>query len=105
MTENEFYRACPHCGGKNTGYWITDIEETEWFTTRIVDREAKTVSLFACGNANRTKCPHFNKSNSEGDDERFRKLNPLEQVHELEDLVEEVEDEIDEAERKQTRRH
>ena len=39
------------------------------------------------------------------DDERFRKLKPLEQVHELEDLVEELENEVDEAERKQTRRH
>jgi hypothetical protein len=33
------------------------------------------------------------------DDERFEELKPLEQVHELEDLVEELEDKIDEAER------
>lgn len=30
------------------------------------------------------------------DDERFRKLTPLEQLHELEDLIEEVEAEIEE---------
>lgn len=35
------------------------------------------------------------------DRERFRKLKPLEQIHELEDLMEEVEGEIDDAERKQ----
>ena len=41
----EFHRACPHCGGKNTGYWITGVEEQEWFTTVV--RDDKGATLFA----------------------------------------------------------
>ena len=37
------------------------------------------------------------------DAERFRKLKPLEQLHELEDLIEKWEDEIAQAERAESR--
>ena len=32
MTD-DLNRTCPHCGGKNTSYFI-GIEETVWFTTK-----------------------------------------------------------------------
>jgi hypothetical protein len=39
------------------------------------------------------------------DDERFRKVTPPEQIHEVEDLLEELEDAINEAERVRKKRH
>ena len=37
MTDN-LHRTCPHCGGKNTSYFI-GIEESVWFTTKYETRE------------------------------------------------------------------
>jgi len=48
---------------------------------------------------------HMTPKGRKDDDERFRKLKPLEQVHELEDLIEVVEAEIDERERAEKPRH
>lgn len=41
--------------------------------------------------------------NPEDDDKRFRKLKPLEQIHEVEDLIESIEKKIDDAERAKRR--
>jgi hypothetical protein len=53
MSEQEktMYRACPFCGGKNTGYWIVGIEEVEWFTT--IERTSDGFTLNACSELNR----------------------------------------------------
>jgi hypothetical protein len=53
----EFYRACPHCGGKNTGYWIIGVQEVEWFTTIV--HEANSAALYACSDCNRKDCPNL----------------------------------------------
>jgi hypothetical protein len=49
MTDN-LHRTCPHCGGKNTSYFI-GIEETVWFTTKY--ETADGFGLFACSDINR----------------------------------------------------
>jgi hypothetical protein len=42
MTD-DLHRRCPHCGGKNTSYFI-GVEETVWFTTKY---ETNSVFLLA----------------------------------------------------------
>jgi len=54
MTDN-LHRTCPHCGGKNTSYFI-GIEEAVWFTTKY--ETANGLVLFACNDTNRHKCPN-----------------------------------------------
>jgi hypothetical protein len=54
LPDEKFYRACPHCGGKNTGYWIIGVEETEWFTTIV--HTADGFTLDACSEVNRHRC-------------------------------------------------
>ena len=58
MTEQELYRPCPHCGGKNTGYWIIGVEELEVFTTRrvTVTTDGTSVTVDACTDRNRCRC-------------------------------------------------
>ena len=57
MTDN-LHRTCPHCGGKNTSYFI-GIEESVWFTTKY--ETANGLVLFACSDTNRHKCPNLPK--------------------------------------------
>jgi hypothetical protein len=57
MTDN-LHRTCPHCGGKNTSYFI-GIEEVVWFTTKY--ETANGLVLFACSDTNRHKCPNLPK--------------------------------------------
>jgi hypothetical protein len=52
--DNRFYRPCPHCGGKNTGYWIIGVEELEIFTT--TQHTSDGFTLDACCEANRHRC-------------------------------------------------
>ena len=60
MTDN-LHRTCPHCGGKNTSYFI-GIEESVWFTTKY--ETANGLVLFACSDTNRHKCPNLPKLES-----------------------------------------
>ena len=57
MTD-EVNRTCPHCGGKNTGYFI-GIEESVGFTTKY--ETANGFGLFVCSDINRHKCPNLQK--------------------------------------------
>ena len=57
MTDN-LHRTCPHCGGKNTSYFM-GIEESVWFTTKY--ETANGLVLFACSDTNRHKCPNLPK--------------------------------------------
>ena len=57
MTD-EVNRTCPHCGGKNTSYFI-GIEETVWFTTKYETVDG--FGLFACSDINRHKCPNLQR--------------------------------------------
>jgi hypothetical protein len=58
------YRACPHCGGKNKGYW--DDGEREWFTTTVADPDGLSVSLYVCCDRNReTSCPNWPPSSGD----------------------------------------
>ena len=54
-------RTCPHCGGKNTSYFI-GIEGTVWFTTKY--EAANGLVLFACSDTNRHECPNLPKLES-----------------------------------------
>ena len=58
MTD-DLNRTCPHCGGKNTSYFI-GIEATVWFTTKY--EIADGCGLFACSDINRHKCPNLRKA-------------------------------------------
>ena len=58
MTD-DLNRTCPHCGGKNTSYFI-GIEGTVWFTTKY--EIADGCGLFACSDINRHKCPNLQKA-------------------------------------------
>jgi hypothetical protein len=53
--EEKLYRPCPHCDGKNTGWWTIGVEETQYFTTTI--RNGNRIDLLACCEANWRKCP------------------------------------------------
>ena len=57
MTD-EVNRTCPHCGGKNTSYFI-GVEETVWFTTKYETVDG--FGLFACSDINRHKCPNLQR--------------------------------------------
>ena len=57
MTDN-LHRTCPHCGGKNTSYFI-GIEKAVWFTTKY--ETGNGLVLFACSDTNRHKCPNLPK--------------------------------------------
>jgi hypothetical protein len=52
---------CPHCGGKNTSYFI-GIDGSVWFTTKY--DTANGLVLFACSDTNRHKCPNLPKLES-----------------------------------------
>jgi site-specific recombinase XerD len=54
----DLHRTCPHCGGKNTSYFI-GIEESVWFTTKY--ETANGLVLFACSDTSRHKCPNLPK--------------------------------------------
>ena len=57
MTD-DLNRTCPHCGGKNTSYFI-GIEDIVWFTTKY--ELANGYGLFACSDINRHRCPNLQK--------------------------------------------
>ena len=83
MTDN-LHRTCPHCGGKNTSYFI-GIEESVWFTTKY--ETANGLVLFACSDTNRHKCPNLPKlepaiaqhDNDTGGDALTRRRRPPDQ--------------------------
>ena len=53
MTDN-LHRTCPHCGGRNTSYFM-GIEEAVWFTTKY--ETADGFGLFACNDTNPAQVP------------------------------------------------
>jgi hypothetical protein len=57
----DLHRTCPHCGGKNTTYFI-GIEGSVWFTTKYETLDG--FGLFACSNINRHKCPNLRNPDS-----------------------------------------
>ena len=68
--KEKLYRACPHCGGRNTGWWTIGVEESQWFTTVIPGAQAEALatimrpdgtvsSLLACGEDNWRSCPNL----------------------------------------------
>jgi hypothetical protein len=59
---DSFYQACPHCGGKNTGFEILGGENAEVFTTRTITKTADgmLITIYACCDAKtRSKCPNL----------------------------------------------
>jgi hypothetical protein len=55
MTD-DLHRTCPHCGGKNTSYFI-GIDGSVWYTTKYEILDG--FDLFACSDINRPKCPNL----------------------------------------------
>jgi hypothetical protein len=49
-------RPCPHCDGANTGPWRAG--KYELYTTCVQQADG-TVTLDACGDLNRERCPNF----------------------------------------------